>query len=694
MLPHDIIDHIASFVGVATPDGTTIEINETTLRVSGASRDDVIGRKAWEAPWFAYDPKVAAGIKDAVERAASGETVRFDTNACAASGEILTIEFMIYPVRDATGRVTSLIPSALDITERKRLENELRRAQRIAQLGYWSFDIKSGHLEWSDEAQRIFFGCPSPEVTREQVESKIHADDRDRVVGAFRAAFKERERLSTSYRVRREDGVERIIEVEADPEFSPGGEPTRMFGIVRDITEARERERTIVEQQQLIDLSLEPIFCWSVRDGLLHWNPGCEQLYGYSRQEALGHPPHELLSTQFPVPYAEIEERLLAGASWTGEAVQTAKDGRRLTVEARLDPAEAESGKLVLEAHRDVTARKDAERRLKLSEERLAIASDLVGVGFFDHDQIADIIYFSPEPWGGMIPEIATLENIYAVMHPEDVASFRAAVSRAHDPAGDGQFDHLYRLVRKSGEIRWISVKSRTFFEGEGKDRHAIRTVGAVVDVTERRNWEEQQRLLMGELNHRVRNTLSVVQAIASQTLRGARDPRSFVDDFKGRIQAIASAHKLLNETTWQGANLTDLLREQLQSTCGSGQLSTNGPEVWLPPQVALNLGLVLHELGTNARKYGALSVPGGRIRLSWEVDSADGKPALRMTWRESGGPPVRPTTVRGFGMGLIERTIGTRVEGATNIRFDPEGLICVIELPLETAPVPGAIPQ
>src|SRR5690606_32105611 len=147
---------------------------------------------------------------------------------------------------------------------------------------------------------------------------------------------------------------------------------------------------------------------------------------------------------------------------------------------------------------------------------------------------------------------------------------------------------------------------------------------------------------------------------------------------------AIASAHKLLNETTWQGAHLTDLIREQLPLSA-TGQISTDGTEVWLPPQVALNLGLVLHELGTNASKYGALSVPSGRVEISWTVRETEDKPVLNLSWRETGGPPVRPPRAPGFGMGLIERIISGAVEGETSIRFEPEGLHCVIEMALQS---------
>ena len=690
MLPRNIIDHIAAFVGVLDLEGTVVEVNEATLQVSGAKRSEVVGCRLWECFFFAFDASVASKIRDAVERAARGETLRFDTVGCTTDRRLVSVDLMIQPVRDESGKITCIVPSGIDISGRKQVEEELRRsldllerAQRVGRLGHWSYDLATAKIQWSAEAARIFVGEEHVEPTPELLLRLIHPDDMERLRAESREALESGERFLSSYRVCGDDGQERIVEVEADPDYGPDGQPERIFGIVRDVTEARLRERKILEQQQLIDLSLEPIFCWDLPDGLMHWNPGCEKLYGYSREEALGRNPRKLLSSQFPSPYPEIKKQLDAGKSWTGEVIQTTRDGRQVVVEARLDPVISDHRSHVMEAHRDVTARRKAEQELRLSQERLRIATELAGVGFFDHDQVADIIYFSPEPWAGMLPERATLENIFAIMHPADVAAFREAVAEAHDPKGTGHFDHEYRLVRKTGEIRWISVKSRTFFEGEGEDRHPVRTVGAVIDITDRRMWEEQQRLLMGELNHRVRNTLSVVQAIATQTLRSTRDPKTFVEDFKGRIQAIASAHKLLNETTWQGAHLTDLIQEQLP-VAGAGQISTEGTEVWLPPQVALNLGLVLHELGTNARKYGALSRPSGRVEITWAVRKADDKHVLNLSWRETGGPPVRPPRAPGFGMGLIERIIGGAVEGETSVRFEPEGLHCVIEMALQ----------
>ncbi|ODN71902.1 HWE histidine kinase domain-containing protein [Methylobrevis pamukkalensis] len=200
-----------------------------------------------------------------------------------------------------------------------------------------------------------------------------------------------------------------------------------------------------------------------------------------------------------------------------------------------------------------------------------------------------------------------------------------------------------------------------------------------ILDVTDRRRAEETQRLLIGELNHRVKNTLATVQAIATQTLRHTRNPDHFADTFSGRIQSLASAHSLLSDSTWQGAGLADLVRDQLRhGTVDPARLSASGPEISLAPQAALRLGLVLHELATNACKYGAFSGPDGRVALTWSVD--DGR--LVLIWEEAGGPPVRAPSRRGFGSTLIDGSI--RSDGGTAaVSYRVEGVVWRIELPL-----------
>jgi two-component sensor histidine kinase len=155
---------------------------------------------------------------------------------------------------------------------------------------------------------------------------------------------------------------------------------------------------------------------------------------------------------------------------------------------------------------------------------------------------------------------------------------------------------------------------------------HVIGASKVARDISERKKVEENQKLLLTELNHRVKNTLAIIQSIANQTLHHARNPEDFVPSFSGRLQALARAHTLLTQSTWRGADVPDLLRDQLLlGGADDDRISFSGPSLMLEPQAALNLALLLHELGTNARKYGALSVPNGRLTVDWGLRTNGG---------------------------------------------------------------------
>jgi PAS domain S-box-containing protein len=198
-------------------------------------------------------------------------------------------------------------------------------------------------------------------------------------------------------------------------------------------------------------------------------------------------------------------------------------------------------------------------------------------------------------------------------------------------------------------------------------------------DITDRKQAEKLKQLLIEELNHRVKNTLATVQAIATQSLARAKTHKEFVTGFGGRMQALAKVHTLLTQTNMQGTDLKDLVMSQVRlGSTDEDRVSVSGPFLFLGSQDAGHLGMVLHELATNARKYGALSVAGGRVTVSWEVRT-DPKRCLILLWAESGGPKVRAPETRGFGMTLIEQTV--RVHGGeASMHFAEDGLRCRIE--------------
>jgi PAS domain S-box-containing protein len=213
-------------------------------------------------------------------------------------------------------------------------------------------------------------------------------------------------------------------------------------------------------------------------------------------------------------------------------------------------------------------------------------------------------------------------------------------------------------------------------------------------DITERKRAEETQRLLINELQHRVKNTLASVQAIVQNTLRQTKDPARFVESFAGRIQSLARVHTMLSASTWQGADLRDLIRDQLiDGAADETRIAAWGPLVSLEPQMSLHVALMVHELGTNAVKYGALSVPGGSVTIGWRVEDRD----LRMRWEERGGPAPRVPKAYGFGTTLIEQSAKAE-DGQAHMLTTAEGVVWDITLrlprPLAQSATPQAAPE
>lgn len=205
-------------------------------------------------------------------------------------------------------------------------------------------------------------------------------------------------------------------------------------------------------------------------------------------------------------------------------------------------------------------------------------------------------------------------------------------------------------------------------------------------DITTRKVAEERQTLLIHELNHRVKNTLATVQAIAAQTLNTTEGPDAFRAAFTTRLSALSLCHDVLTRHDWSGAQVRELVAEQLRphEYGADGRFVLTGPDTNLAPNAALALSMALGELATNAAKYGALSVVGGRVNVTWETAPQTDGPRLHLIWRESGGPPVISPERRGFGMRLIERGLILGLGGGARVTFDPDGVVCEIDFPYQ----------
>ncbi|MBR0800841.1 response regulator [Bradyrhizobium jicamae] len=270
-------------------------------------------------------------------------------------------------------------------------------------------------------------------------------------------------------------------------------------------------------------------------------------------------------------------------------------------------------------------------------------------------------------------------------IHAEDQPTVRAVIRDAI--ASKKVFDLEHRVIRVDGSLGWAHSRAIPLL---GADGEIIEWFGAARDVTERKHAEETQKLLMNELNHRVKNMLTTVDAIAQQTLRRSKDPASFADSFSGRLQSMSRMHSLLTSTNWEGADLREVIRDQIPpGALDDNRATASGPSVQLEPQMALHTALMLHELGTNSVKYGALSRADGKVSIEWSV-SGDG---LQLDWRERGGPPIKVPVRRGFGTTLIEQTV--KGEGGSARRsIEGDGIHWELILPLANSDVSKLQPR
>lgn len=275
-------------------------------------------------------------------------------------------------------------------------------------------------------------------------------------------------------------------------------------------------------------------------------------------------------------------------------------------------------------------------------------------------------------------------QNILKLIPPELHHEERHVLARLR--AGE-RIDH-YDTVRMRKDGRRIDV-SLTVSPMRDKTGKVVGASKVARDITERKQEEKAQLLLMGELSHRVKNTLATVQAIATQSLRRSRNPGEFVAGFTGRIQSLAKAHQMLSESRWEGVELGSLVSDQVLLGIGDERVRTAGPRLGLEPQPALHLAMVLHELGTNARKYGALSTSHGNLSIEWRVTGTAEKRELNLRWKESGGPPVTAPTERGLGMILIEESLAAH-GGVVTVEYGPDGLSCMLRLPLPSVKEPA----
>jgi PAS domain S-box-containing protein len=327
---------------------------------------------------------------------------------------------------------------------------------------------------------------------------------------------------------------------------------------------------------------------------------------------------------------------------------------------------------------RDMTAERAARAGQEWSATRLRLALGAAHVAVWQSDQVSGQVYgpeFS-EILGYPDGRVLMADEVRSRYLPGELARIRN-ITNAAFARGERQAEVEARFYRLDGKVRWLLMRAELTSDAEGQPRGFV---GVAMDITERKEAEERMKLLAREVDHRANNLLAVVQSIVQ--LSTASTPEALRRVLFGRITALGRAHQLLSEARWRGADLRRLVREELLAFAldEAARLSIHGEDVALSPAAAQAMAMALHELATNASKYGALSAPTGRVDVSW---SREGLGSLTIRWLENGGPPVTPPTRRGLGAVMLARALAG-LQGETRMEWRPEGLLCEMILPGE----------
>ena len=419
-----------------------------------------------------------------------------------------------------------------------------------------------------------------------------------------------------------------------------------------------------------------------IKDFLIEYtNPAAEQIIGRPKSELIGRTMSEVMVANFSIGaferYVEVVE---SGEPWQGELLYPRPTGDQWF---RATAAKVGDGFAV--SFGDVTQRKLQEHLLRESDQRLRSILDNV---------VAFVGLLSPE---GILLEVNELALASAGLERSDVIGkpFWETYWWSHDVATRDQLRDSISDAAKGERVRYDMV-----IRTAGDNRMSVdfqlapildengwvtNIVPSGIDISDRKRAEQHREMLLKELSHRVKNSLATVQTIASHTLREATDLESFREAFVGRLMAISKCHDLLVDTTRRNADFSQLVRDQVMPYARAGatsQVAISGPSITLGAEASHAFGLVLHELATNAAKYGALSTGDGHLDISWKNGPDPTRPEAIVEWRESGGPPVSPPTRRGFGSVLIEQSLAYSLGGGAEIDYRPEGLYARFRFP------------
>ncbi len=686
----------------SAPSGLQLAPQPGWTSFTGQTTEEMLG-DGWSK---ALHPEDAASVMQRWFAAiAQGKPFVSEHRLCRHDGAWRWVSVHGAPIRDDEGHIVEYFGMSIDITERKELEAELRESEhKFKTLVENSpdiisrFDREKRHLYMSPSGERIAGMPASATVGKTHRELGMPAALCEQFESELNRAFPGEASASTFGYVDA-DGRKRHFHTLLSPEFAADGSVQTVLTISREVTELVETQQALWESkallQAVLDGSLDPIFVKDREGRMVLANPATWVAIGKPAEFCLGKTDEQFLDNPADARTIMANDRriMLSGEPETVEEAVSTPSGTRYYVNKKVPRRDAAGNVIgLISTARDISERKQAEEALRKSEERerqqrqeLQTTLSVIPAGvFIAEDKTCtritanragykllrlpegrDVSKYAPED-----EKPKNFEMYSAAGQP--LAADQRPMKRAA-ATGENIEGFEYEIRFTDGDHKHLLANASPLFDAAGEVSGAI---GALMDITERRHQEERIRLLLHEVNHRSKNMLAVVQSVARQT--ASASPEDFLERFSERVQAMATSQDLLVKAEWKGVELKDLVRGQLahfQDLIAS-RIELRGPSLLVSTSAAQILGMAIHELSTNAGKYGALSVAEGRVSISWglERDSAGGE-TFTMSWREQGGPPVSLPSRVGFGSAVIGPLAESSLTAEVDLDFLKTGL-------------------
>ena len=690
-----LADNIPTLCWIANGDGYIVWYNRRWHEYCGTTAEEMEGW-GWQS---VHDPDLLPAVMkrwtDSIE---TGEPFEMIFPLRGADGVFRPFLTRVQPLQDPSGKTVRWFGVNTEISKQVATEHQLQEASERVELalnagaiaGTWVWDIPNDRFT-GDERFARSFGL-DPQQCREGVAlsvaiDSIYPEDLPHVDALLQKALMHGGDYRAEYRVRQRDGEYRWVEAVGRCELDAEGRPLRFPGVLVDIDLRKKDEAALAESEARFRevANAAPVLIWvaDTRNKGVWYNKAWLDFTGRSMDQELG---DGWLDGVHPEDLARCAE-ICGGSFDRREPFRLDFRLRRADGEWRIIddtgvPRFAEDGKFLgfIGSCVDVTEARRSEAALRASEEKyrriFEQTSDLIFTT--DLDQVITACNPAGAAAVGVARDGAIGRNISDFVAPEDLELTRQMLQRKLEQGGTTRYE--LRVRGAGGDWRCWEINSGLTFDEMGSPV-GLHVVGR--DITERKRLERHQQILVAELNHRVKNTLAIVQSLAHQTFRNDASPEATIVAFEGRLKALAVAHNLLSVQNWEAASIGDVIRSALAPFCPGDRCEAVGPEVKLPPETAVSLTLAIHELATNASKYGALANESGSVAITWNV--ADGR--FELLWRERGGPPVVAPKKPGFGTNMIRRTLAAEFNGVVQLNFAEAGLECRV-----AGPVPAAI--